>query len=254
MTTVEKRRQYIADFVKNNGSASVNDLANLLGVTEVTIRTDLRVLASDGVIKRSHGGAITVSRSVVDMKEDIKATINIEQKKKIAVIAAQMVEKDDSIIIASGSTMVTFAQTIIPKEHLYVVTPSVRIAMKLIDNPAVSIYQLGGLIYPNTLSVRGSHACDELKSILCSKLFFGVEGFDIESGLTCATVEEAHLTQALIKSASQVILLADSSKFGRRGFGRICALEDVDILVTDAGLDDEVRHKIEALGVTVKIA
>lgn len=254
MTNIEKRRKYIVDYIKRKGSANVSDLADALGVTEVTIRTDLRTLASEGLVKRSHGGAIPVSRSVVDVKEDIKAAINIEKKKKIGRAAALMLEKNDSVIIASGSTMVTFADAIVPKESLNVVTPSVRIAMKLIDKPNVSIYQLGGMIYPNTLSVRGDYAQSELSSILCAKLFFGVEGFDIVSGLTCATIEEAILTQAMMKSASQVIVLADSSKFGRLGFGRICKLEDIDVLITDDGLDDEVRKSIESLGVVVKIA
>lgn len=254
MTNVEKRRRYIASFVKRKGSANVSDLAKALNVTEVTIRTDLRALAAEGVIKRSHGGAIPVSRSVVDTKEDIKAKINTEQKKRIAHAAAAMVEKNDSIIIASGSTMVRFAESIVPAETLNVVTPSVRIAMKLIDKTGVSIYQLGGMIYPNTLSVRGDYARMELGSMLCAKIFFGVEGFDIDSGLTCATVEEAHLTQAMMKSASMVIVLADSTKFGRRGFGRICGMEDIDVLITDSGLDEDVRKNIEALGVMVKIA
>lgn len=251
---LEKRRQKIAEYVKAAGFVSVNDLAEKFGVTEVTIRTDVRALASEGILQRSHGGAIAVSRKVVDLKEDLKATVNVDLKTRIARAAAKLVNDDDSILVASGSTMVAFAESLNSDSHLNVVTPSIRVSMKLVDNPNISLIQLGGIIYSNTLSTRGEYAVMGLDIVHCTKLFFGAEGFDLDNGVSCATIEEAQLTKEMIKSSSKVILLADSSKFGRRGFGKICRLEDVDIIVTDNGLGEGARKNIEALGISLIIA
>lgn len=254
METIINRKQYILDEIKRSGFVTVTDLAEKLKVTEVTIRTDLRVLQKEGKIDRTHGGATLSTRSVVDMNEDIKAQINVDKKEAIATAAAQLVDRDDTILVASGSTMVAFAEKIQSQGQLTVVTPSIRISMKLLAKQNIGIMQLGGMIYPNTLSTRDDYAIQGLANIHCNKLFFGAEGFDMFGGITCATLEEAKLTQKMIAAASQVILLADSTKFGRHGFGKICGLEDIDILVTDSDIPREVRDKIEDLGITVIVA
>lgn len=254
METIINRKQYILDEIKRSGFVTVTDLAEKLKVTEVTIRTDLRVLQKEGKIDRTHGGATLSTRSVVDMNEDIKAQINVDKKEAIATAAAQLVDRDDTILVASGSTMVAFAEKIQSQGQLTVVTPSIRISMKLLAKQNIGIMQLGGMIYPNTLSTRDDYAIQGLANIHCNKLFFGAEGFDMFGGITCATLEEAKLTQKMIAAASQVILLADSTKFGRHGFGKICGLEDIDILVTDSDIPREVREKIEDLGITVIVA
>ena len=254
MTHNAKRRKYISDLVTRRGYVSVTDLAEDLGVTTATIRTDLQHLEDKGFLIRSHGGAITAKSTVRDLKEDIKKKVNAVPKKLIAKEAAKFIGENDSIIIASGSTMVAFAEDIVPRGSLNVVTPSIRIASQFIDQPNVTILQLGGIIYGNSLSTRGSYAEAGLETLHCSKVFFGVEGFDVKSGLTCATLEEANLTRKMMKSATQSIVLADSTKFCRRGFGKICNLEDVDILITDSGLPEEARKAIEAIGITIIIA
>ena len=147
--------------------------------------------------------------------------------------------------------MYAFAEVIRPIEHLNVVTPSLRVSMLLSDEPNVSVLQLGGVLHGNSLSVRGEYAAQGFQNLICSKLFFGVDGIDPEFGITCATVEEATLTQKMMKSASQSIVLTDSSKIGRRGFGRICSIEDIDILITDSQLSPQIKATLEAAGVDV---
>ncbi|MCQ2185589.1 MAG: DeoR/GlpR family DNA-binding transcription regulator [Bacteroidales bacterium] len=254
MITIADRRQSIIDFISRHGYASVNDLADRFNVTGATIRADLRYLEEKGKVVRSHGGAITATSAVMDLKEDEKGKSNVDKKRAIAAAAARMVSDPDSLIIASGSTMCAFADAINHSLNLNIATPSIRIAMMFVDNPNATVLQLGGVIYGNTLSTRGSYAEAGLDLFQCNKLFFGVEGFDVNSGLTCATIEEANLTRKMIKCATKVIVLADSSKYCRRGFGKICNLQDVDILVTDSGLSEEARTTIEALGVEVVIA
>ena len=254
MTPNAKRRKYISELVTKRGYARVVDLAENLGVTTATIRTDLQYLEDKGALIRSHGGAITATSAVRDLKEDVKKKVNAGPKKRIGKEAAKLINENESIIIASGSTMVAFAEEVVPCESLNIVTPSIRIASQFLDRPNVTILQLGGIIYGNTLSTRGAYAEAGLDTLHCSKVFFGVEGFDIKSGLTCATLEEANLTRKMMKSATQSIVLADSTKFCRRGFGKICNLEDIDILITDNGLPEEARSAIESIGIAVIIA
>lgn len=251
MTTTEYRRQAILDFVSSRSFAGVNDLAAMFNVTTATIRTDLQALEDDGKVIRSHGGVVPAVRPVSDLHEDVKSKENVDQKKRIAAAAAKLVGANDSIIIASGSTMACFAEAITPIEHLNVVTPSVRIAIKLINKEKISLVQLGGQLYPNSLSSRGTIAEAQLENFHCNQTFFGVEGFDLKCGLTCATAEEANLTRKMIERSSNVVVLADSTKLSRKGFGHICDLSDIDVLVTDTDLPEESRLLIEEKGVKV---
>lgn len=254
MTNIENRRRQIAEIISREGFANVADLAKTLKVTPVTIRTDLRSLEKTGTIRRSHGGAIAISRTVRDICEEEKSAINPALKRKIAKKALSFVEKDDAIIMATSSTLTMFAEQLEAKGKLNVITPSVRITMALLNKPGVSVFQLGGSIYGNTLSARGEYAQEGLKYLHASKLFFGAEGFDPQYGISSATLEEAELTRKMIQSSSQVILLADSTKFCRRGYAKICDISDIDILITDAGLPEQSVRKLENLGVEVVIA
>ena len=106
----------------------------------------------------------------------------------------------------------------------------------------------------NSLSVRGGYTESGLVNVSCSKLFFGCDGINLETGITCSTLEEARLTTTMMKSCAQTIILADSSKFGRRGFGKIGNIEDFDIIITDSGISEQMKSQIEDMGVTIIIA
>ena len=121
--------------------------------------------------------------------------------------------------------------------------------MLLNDVENVNVVQLGGTVHKKSLSVSGSETTRGLDDCICSKLFFGVDGIDLEHGITTSTIEEAQLTQRMMASASKTIVLADSSKFGQRGFGRIGSLEDVDVIVTDAKVSEQMAAALEEAGV-----
>ena len=115
----------------------------------------------------------------------------------------------------------------------------------------VELRILGGNVVSSTLTVRDEYSILGLRNVRCSKLFFSCDGFSIEDGVTSAYVSEARMTECMMNVAQQRILLADSSKIGKCGFGRICGLEDVDTLVTDSGISESLKAKIENLGVEV---
>lgn len=254
MVSIAERRKVILEQVNREGYAKVSELARLLNVTPATIRKDLRILEDHKLLLRAHGSAMPPVTQVRDVSIHAKKPINYGLKQRIGAAACQLIDENDSIIIASGSTMTVFAESIRPAGHLNVVSPSINISMLFGENPNVTLMQLGGVIYGNSLSVRGEPAVSELRNLFCSKLFFGVDGFSLENGLTCSTIEEANFTQHMMHAVSRSIVLADSTKVGRLGFGRICALEDVDVLVTDSGIPDKIRQDIEAMGVEVIVA
>ena len=254
MTSVAERRRFILDKIFQNGFVRVSDLAEALGVTQTTIRKDLTHLEGEGLLYRAYGSALPTTAQVMDITLNTKKLINFNQKQRIARKAVELLEENDSVILGSGSTVGVMAEVLKPKGRLNVVTPAVNISMLLGDMSGVSVMQLGGILYGNSLCVVGTEAKDMLDNLHCSKLFFGVDGVDSEFGVTCATLEEAELLARMIKVSTVSVVLADSSKIGRKGFGRICEIQDVDILITDSGISDEFRRAFEAADVRVIVA
>ena len=254
MISIAERHKYIKEQLQAKGFVSVNDLADQLGVTGATIRKDLRILESQNILLRTHGSASPVKPHVMDISIDVKAQQNKDKKHCIALAAQKLIKPDDAIILASGSTVTAFAEVLSPISTINVVTPSIGIALLMNDRDNVKVLLLGGEMYKNSLSVRGSYTEAGLVNVSCSKLFIGCDGINLETGVTCATIEEARLTTAMMKASSKTVILADSSKFGRRGFGKIGNIEDFDIIITDSGIPDNMREKIEDLGVQILIA
>ena len=254
MSTINERRRYILDQIAKDGFVKVAELAKTLGVTQVTIRKDLNHLETYGALQRAHGSAIHPVQQNTDPGLNVQKLINFEQKQKIAEAAVSLIKSDDSIFLASGSTITVFAENLKPKGKLNVVSISVNISAHLGDIPGITVMQVGGVLYGNTLSVLGAEASKTIENLYCSKVFFGVDGIDPEYGLTCGTGEEASITQKMIQSAQTSIVLCDSSKLGQRGFARICEVGDIDILITDNGLPMEIRQRIEDMGVKLIIA
>ena len=254
MSTIGQRRKYILDHIVKDGFVKVSELAESLGVTQTTIRKDLNYLEAQGVLQRAHGSAIPPSQQIMDINLSAKKLINYEAKQKIAEKAASLIKSDDSILIASGSTITLFAEALKPKGRLNVVSISVNISAHLGDIPGITVMQVGGILYGNTLSVLGAEASSTIENLFCSKVFIGIDGLDLDYGITCGTGEEASITQKMIQSAQTSIVLADSSKLGKRGFAKICELGDIDILITDSGMPMETRQRIENMGVQLIIA
>lgn len=254
MSTINERRRYILDQIAKDGFVKVAELAKALGVTPVTIRKDLNYLETYGVLQRAHGSAIQPGPQSTDMSLSALKLVNYEQKRKIAQAAVSLIKNDESIFIASGSTITVFAESLKPKGKLNIVSISVNISAHLGDIPGVTVMQVGGVLYGNTLSVLGAEASKTIESLYCSKVFFGVEGLDLDYGLTCGTSEEASITQKMMNSSQTKIVLTDSSKLGKRGFAKICDVGDIDILITDSGMPMETRQRITDLGVQLIIA
>jgi DeoR family transcriptional regulator of aga operon len=125
--------------------------------------------------------------------------------------------------------------------------------MELIHNQEIEVIMLGGIIRKSSSSVTGNYAEKILEDFSCSKLFLGVDGIDLEFGLTTTNMMEAQLNRKMIDASQKTIVLADSSKFGKRGFGRICGLEDIEQVITDQNISDHTVEKLRSMGIEVTI-
>ena len=251
---ISERHRYILDQLERKGYVRVVELAEQLNVSGATIRKDLRIMESKHLLHRTHGSASPSRANVVDLPVQEKSNINAESKLAIAKVADGLIEEGDSILLTSGSTIEIFAKILQPKGVINAVTPSIRVGIYLSEKENVNIMMLGGRLNVKSLSVRDAYTEEGLKYVRCSKAFFSCDGFDFDGGVTTAFVAEARVTDSMLNVASEVILLADSTKLGKSGFGKICDMSRVDTLITDSGLPQSMKERFEEEGVRVIIA
>ena len=183
-----------------------------------------------------------------------KENINVDEKKAIAREAVKLIEPNDDIMIASGTTMQALAYEINMEQNLNVITSSLNVSIELTKSPYFNILQLGGNVRHSSSSVTGHFSTSVLDNISCNLLFLGVDGIDLEFGCTTTSLEEAVLNKNMIKSAQKVIVLADSSKFNKKGFGKICDLIDIQHIITDSGISNAIVQEIRGRGIEMTVA
>jgi Transcriptional regulators of sugar metabolism len=225
-----------------------------MAVSGVTIRKDLKMLEQKKLLFRTRGGGSINNPYAVERPINEKEFIKTEEKKKIAKAALRLIGQNDSIIIASGTTVFALARQLYPSKKITVITPALKVALELINRPHVEVLQLGGLVHQSSSSTAGSFTEKILDELSCGVLFLGVDGIDLQHGLTITNLLEASLNQKMIRMAQTVVVLADSSKFGKRGLGKICQFDEVDYIVTDAEVAKEMVTSVEKLGTKLIIA
>lgn len=253
MRNIAQRHKIILGELEKEGFVRVHDLSKQLGVSEVTIRKDLKELEKRKLLFRSHGSASPVSSLINDRHIDEKEKVQVEEKIRIAAAASRMLRKNDRIIIASGTTLLAFAQSIDITDPITVITPSVKVSLILSYKPNIDIIQLGGLLRKSSASVIGPYGESLLEEMMCNKLFIGVDGIDLDFGLTTSNIAEAHLNQYMLNAAQEVIVLADSSKFGKRGFGKICNIGQINHIITDHKAPNNVIQVMREKGIEVTL-
>ena len=247
------RHKYILEKLKVEGGVKVVDLCEKLKVSSVTIRKDLKLLEDKKLVYRTHGGGTSSKPYTVDKHVSEKEKIKADEKSRIGLKAASLIEPNDCIIIASGTTVLSLAKILKPQGNLTVITAALNVALELSTNPNIEVIMLGGVLRKNSTSVTGHYAETILEDFSGSKLFLGVDGIDMDFGLTTTNVLEAQLNRKMIRAAQKTIVLADSTKFGKRGFGKICGLEDIEQVITDDGISPHAKEKLVSMGIQVTI-
>lgn len=248
------RHELILKRLQENGRVTIDELADLTGVSGVTIRKDLKILEDKNLLFRTRGGGSINNPYTIERPINEKEFIHEKEKEQIAKAAVSIIGENDSIIIGSGTTVFALARALHPPKRLTVITPAVKVTLELSNRPNVEVLQLGGLIRPNSSSVAGAHAERILEDISCGILFLGIDGIDLEFGLSITNLAEASLNKKMIDSAQIVAILADSTKFGRRGLGKVCDFDQVQYIVTDSGVSSKIIHQLEEKGVKVIVA
>lgn len=253
MGNIAQRHKYILDQLKKEGFVKVQDLSENLDVSEVTIRKDLRLLESKKLLIRNHGSASALSSLITDRHVDEKEKLYTDEKRRIAEAANNMLEPNDKIIIASGTTLLTFANHIDMQKHLTAITSSVKVTLTLCYHPNIEVVQLGGSMRKNSVSVIGHYAEQILSTLSCNKLFLGVDGIDLNYGLTTSNMNEAYINQKMIEISDKVVVLTDSSKFGQRGFCKICDFNNIHHIITDTNAPAHMVDMIREMGIEVTL-
>lgn len=236
------------------GTVQVTELAEALGVSSVTVRKDLTELEKSNKLYRSHGRAILLNPFANNRSVNEKEKLAPEQKNNIGHEAAKLICADDSICIGSGTTVHALARNIVPMHRLTVVSASLQVSEILAQNENIDIIQLGGQLRHSSLSVVGKYSGMILRDCSFSKFFIGVDGIDFDFGFSTTDLREAELNRLMMKAAQKTIVLADSSKFGRRGFAKIGDLEEIDLIITDSDISPKNEKRIHDLGIDLVIA
>lgn len=245
-----ERRGAIANFVDKHGRASVEELARLLNVSGETVRRDLSVLASEGAVKRVHGGAV---RPVLIDEVPIWARVSVhaEEKKRIARAALEHLPAKGVVLIEAGDTL-THLATALPQEcALTVVTNACYMATILLKKPKVTVLMTGGRLRRETLAGVDHWALQALRDTNVDVAFLGTNGVSVKRGLTTPDPAEAAVKRAMLETGLKRVLLADNSKVGAVAMCRYGDIGDVDLLVTDSGVSAEAAEELRAAGVGV---
>lgn len=250
----EPRRMKILEWLQEEGSARVRDLSAAFAVSEATIRQDLERLDTEGYITREHGGAYlkSVPQQVESMS--LHHVQNMDRKRKIGQAAAALVGDSETIIIDSGTTTTQFAENLRPRQNLNIITNALNIALLLGGNPTNTVHMPAGQFKAPTLSLSGEKSVDFFVGIYAEKLFLATAGIAFDAGLTYPAIGDIYVKRAMIKAASKVYLLADSTKIGRMSFSSLGGVELVHTLITDDGISAEDVAGFEKRGIEVIVA
>ncbi len=249
---LEERRRQIIDRLEAAGRITVDELARHFGTSAVTIRTDLNELAATGALMRTHRGAI-VRRDNDDLSIAIKETLRHAEKERIGAAAAAMIEDGETIILDSGTTTAEIAKQIrlMKDKSINVITHALNIAVLLANVPHVQLIMLGGILRTESHSLFGPMAERSLEGLRAHRLFLGVDGLDPAIGLMTPHLAEAQLNTRMISVASQVVAVADSTKFARRNVSVIATVDEINVLITDREASAATVKDLRRRGVEV---
>jgi DeoR family transcriptional regulator, fructose operon transcriptional repressor len=252
-TVVKYRLNKLMEVLSRERYRSVTDLADELGVSEMTVRRYLDKLERENLIRRTHGGAYT-GQEMIEVDYRIRETVRRAEKAAIGKEAYSLILPGESVYIDAGSTAAFLALSVDGSKRITVVTHSLVAAQALEQYDNVETILLGGRVHGATHSLVGSLAEEAVKQFKFNKAFLGTSGIDVHEGLTQSTLDEIPIKKTVASNSRQIIVLADSSKINREVLVLFLDLSKVDILITDTGIEMSDRLDLEENGIQVIIA
>jgi DeoR/GlpR family transcriptional regulator of sugar metabolism len=244
-----QRKELLVDRLGRDGRVVAKDFAAELGVSEDSIRRDLRELAEAGLCQRVYGGALPVSPAVADYTS--RQTVAVDSKARVAATAAALVEPGSAVILDGGTTALAVAQALPLSLEAMVITHSPTIAAALGEHPSIELFLIGGRVYKHSMVASGAAAVEAAQAVTADLFFVGVTGVHHGAGLTTGDVEEAAMKRALSRRAAETYVLASSEKLGAASRFPVLALDEVAAVITDARSTDRAVQELEAAGVRI---
>ncbi len=244
----EERQQAIVARARADGRVDVASLATELDVTTETVRRDLSTLERQGLLRRVHGGAIPVERLGFEPGLASRDAVMVAEKERIAKAALAYLPAEGAILLDAGTTTARLAEVLPAERELTVVTNALPIALTLSVRPNLTVLTVGGRIRGRTLAAVDAPALDLLRDLYVDVAFLGTNGVSVERGLTTPDPAEAAVKRAMLRAAQRRVLLADHTKIGPAQLARFGEVADLDVLVTDTGLDQRLAAELEAAG------
>lgn len=248
----EERRKKILELIDRDGIVNLQQLTDIFGVSIYTIRRDLNTLEEKGLLQKTHGGAVRIEKSrwIPSMEEGkIEA---LDEKKKIAVKAADTVENDDTIFLM-GSTISLSMIPMLQDKNLTVVTNSLDVAKELSKFPSIETILIGGRIKNYKGNILGSRAVNELRNYFFDKAFLPCAGIKENIGITTSTIDSADFLKTVITCSRVNIVVADYRKFKRVTFAKVCDIKDIDLIITDEKADSDELARLVKEGTKIEI-
>lgn len=249
----EERRSIIIDTLNKQGRCLVNDLSKRMKVSEVTIRQDLDLLEREGLLRRTHGGAILPSKIGFERPFQAEETSFKMQKERIAQAAAELVSPGDTLILDVGTTVTELARKLITHRDLTVFTNALNIAAILEANPEITTIVTGGTLRAKQHSLVNPFATLILDKIKADIAFIGISGIEANHGITNVNIPEAEIKSIFLKAAERRVVLADSSKVGNIGLVKIAEIEQIDMLITDKDADPKEIASLRRKGLKITL-
>ncbi|MGI6664306.1 MAG: DeoR/GlpR family DNA-binding transcription regulator [Christensenellaceae bacterium] len=250
----EERKQLIVDLVNEQVKTTVADLCQAFSVSPATIRNDLRELEFAGLLKRTHGGAMSNKKVTFDMPYQDRLVERKAEKQAIGKLAAEMVREGDKIIIDVGTTTIELAMYIAEVPNITIVTSDLEVAYYMNAHSSANILVTGGFLRSKFNSLFGQVALQAMEGITVDKAFISAEGFTPEKGATNTDPNIAQLKSKYVECAEQVIILCDHAKLGKSAFMKFADVGEVDLLITDENADMELVEQLRNKGVEVELA
>ena len=249
-----QRRDRIQEYLAINRIARTADLCDLLEASEATVRRDLEWMEQEGILERTHGGAILSQRVTFEPGYQQRAQTNPEEKRSIGALAASLIEKDDIVFINSGTTTTQVIRHTRADPSISIFTNNLSGALE-VGEPGFQYYLVGGEFQPRSNSLAGRFAMENLGQVYATKCILGVDGISARHGCTVPSNVEAEVMRQMIKhTKGEIIIVADHSKWGVVSNFQIAAIEEVNKLITDAAFDPSAYEVLESHGVQVLVA
>ena len=244
-----QRKQQILSLLKRDGQIVAKEVSKAMGVSEDTIRRDLRELAQEGLLQRVHGGALPASPAVADFAG--RELLRHEGKVAIGRAAAAMVRPGQVVILDGGTTAREIARHLAPDLRATVVTHSPTIALELVHHASVEVILLGGRLFKHSIVSVGAATIAAIAQIRADTFFMGVTGVHLQTGLTTGDYEEAAVKRALSGAAAETIVLASAEKLNAASPYRILGLDEVSAILIERGTDEALTKGYEEIGVNL---